>query len=212
MEKKIGNIRIDYMMKKLNEEDILPHPMHQFDQWWNEAVESKISEVNAMTVSTVSTEGFPSSRIVLLKDFSDEGFVFFTNYNSRKGQNIQHNNHVSLVFFWKELQRQLIIEGVAVKVDALISDEYFQSRPYGSKIGAWSSPQSQMIESRAILEEKEEKYKKLYPEYVPRPEHWGGYLVKPERVEFWQGRGSRLHDRIVYLLIDARWKTQRLAP
>lgn len=212
MEKNIGNIRIDYMLKKLNEEDVQNEPMKQFDVWWNEAVESKITEVNAMTVSTVSPEGYPSSRIVLLKDFSEEGFTFFTNYDSRKGHQIEANNRVSIVFFWKELQRQVNIEGYAEKIDAEKSDEYFQMRPYGSRIGAWSSPQSQIIESRNVLEQNEENFKNQYPEFVPRPAHWGGYIIKPERVEFWQGRSSRLHDRIVYVLVDSQWKTFRVAP
>lgn len=212
MEKNIGNIRIDYMLKKLNEEDVLEDPIQQFEVWWNEAVESKINEVNAMTVSTVSPEGHPSARIVLLKDFSAEGFTFFTNYDSRKGTHIDANNRVSLVFFWKELQRQVNIEGYAEKIDPEKSDEYFQMRPYGSRIGAWSSPQSQIIDSRKVLEENEENYKQQYSEFVPRPAHWGGYIVKPERVEFWQGRSSRLHDRIVYTLVDSQWKTFRIAP
>lgn len=212
MEKNIGNIRIDYMLKKLNEEDVLEDPLQQFEVWWNEAVESKINEVNAMTVSTVSPEGYPSARIVLLKDFSAEGFTFFTNYDSRKGSHIDANNRVSLVFFWKELQRQVNIEGYAEKIDAEKSDEYFQMRPYGSRIGAWSSPQSQIIESRNVLEQNEENFKNQYPEFVPRPAHWGGYIIKPERVEFWQGRSSRLHDRIVYVLVDSQWKTFRVAP
>lgn len=212
MEKNIGNIRIDYMLKKLNEEDVLEDPLQQFEVWWNEAVESKINEVNAMTVSTVSPEGYPSARIVLLKDFSAEGFTFFTNYDSRKGSHIDANNRVSLVFFWKELQRQVNIEGYAEKIEAEKSDQYFQMRPYGSRIGAWSSPQSQIIDSRSVLEENEEKYKQQYPEFVPRPAHWGGYIIKPERIEFWQGRSSRLHDRIVYTLVDSQWKTFRIAP
>ena len=212
MEKNIGNIRIDYMLKKLNEKDVQTDPMKQFEVWWNEAVESKINEVNAMTVATVSPEGFPSARIVLLKDFSADGFTFFTNYESRKGHQIENNNRVSIVFFWKELQRQVNIEGYAEKIEPEKSDEYFQMRPYGSRIGAWSSPQSQIIASREVLETNEENYKATYPKFVPRPPHWGGYIVKPERVEFWQGRSSRLHDRIVYTLVDSQWKTFRVAP
>lgn len=212
MEKNIGNIRIDYMLKSLSEDEVKEQPMQQFEVWWNEAVEAKINEVNAMTVCTVSKEGLPSARIVLLKDFSEEGFTFFTNYNSRKGVQIASNEHVSLVFFWKELQRQVCIEGVAKKIDTMDSDEYFQMRPYGSRIGAWSSSQSEIIESRKVLEENEKKYKEQFPEFVPRPAHWGGYLVKPARIEFWQGRSSRLHDRIVYILQGGDWKINRLAP
>ncbi|MCU7693752.1 pyridoxamine 5'-phosphate oxidase [Haoranjiania flava] len=212
MEKKIGNIRIDYMLKKLSEKDVLEMPMRQFEVWWNEAVESKITEVNAMTLSTVATDGQPSARIVLLKEFSDQGFTFFTNYESKKGRQIAENSKVSLVFFWKELQRQVCIEGIAEKIDEAASDAYFQSRPYGSRIGAWSSPQSRIIASRDVLEENEANYKKIYPEAVPKPPHWGGYLIKPETIEFWQGRSSRLHDRIVYTLVDNQWKIFRVAP
>lgn len=212
MEKKIGNIRIDYMLKKLSEKDVLEMPMRQFEVWWNEAVESKITEVNAMTLSTVATDGQPSARIVLLKEFSDQGFTFFTNYESKKGRQIAENSKVSLVFFWKELQRQVCIEGIAEKIDEAASDAYFQSRPYGSRIGAWSSPQSRIIASRDILEENEANYKQMYPEAVPKPPHWGGYLIKPENIEFWQGRSSRLHDRIVYTLVDNQWKIFRVAP
>ncbi len=212
MEKKIGNIRIDYMLKKLSEKDVLEMPMRQFEVWWNEAVESKIAEVNAMTLSTVATDGQPSARIVLLKEFSDQGFTFFTNYESKKGRQIAENSKVSLVFFWKELQRQVCIEGIAEKIDEAASDAYFQSRPYGSRIGAWSSPQSRIIASRDILEENQANYKQMYPEAVPKPPHWGGYLIKPENIEFWQGRSSRLHDRIVYTLVDNQWKIFRVAP
>lgn len=212
MEKKIGNIRIDYMLKKLSEKDVLEMPMRQFEVWWNEAVESKITEVNAMTLSTVATDGQPSARIVLLKEFSDQGFTFFTNYESKKGRQIAENSKVSLVFFWKELQRQVCIEGIAEKIDEAASDAYFQSRPYGSRIGAWSSPQSRIIASRDVLEENEANYKKIYPEAVPKPPHWGGYVIKPETIEFWQGRSSRLHDRIVYTLVDNQWKIFRVAP
>lgn len=212
MEKKIGNIRIDYMLKTLSEDGVADTPMKQFALWWDEAIDSKIIEVNAMTLSTVSPEGQPSARIVLLKDFSDKGFTFFTNYESKKAIEIAHNNKASLVFFWKELQRQVCIEGIVEKVSEAESEAYFQSRPYGSRIGAWSSPQSRTILSRGILEENEKQYKEKFPQDVPKPPYWGGYIVLPTRIEFWQGRSSRLHDRIVFELNNNEWKRFRIAP
>jgi pyridoxamine 5'-phosphate oxidase len=166
-----------------------------------------------MALSTVSPEGRPSSRIVLLKGYSEEGFVFFTNYTSDKGKQIEHNQHVSLLFFWKELERQVRIEGVASQVAAEESDAYFDSRPVGSRLGAWASPQSQKIADREILDKELEKITAQFSEQqIPRPPHWGGYRVKPTRIEFWQGRSSRLHDRILYELVDENWQISRLAP
>lgn len=212
MGKDIGEIRTEYMLKTFKEEEAALHPMLQFEQWWHEAEQSQILEINAMVLSTVSKDCVPSSRVVLLKEFNESGFVFYTNYQSRKAQNMAAMPRVSLVFFWKELQRQVNIEGWAERTDASTSDAYFQSRPYNSRIGAWSSPQSKIIASRSVLEENERKYRVRYPDYVPRPEHWGGYLVKPQSIEFWQGRSSRLHDRILYQLTQDSWTISRLAP
>jgi pyridoxamine 5'-phosphate oxidase len=188
-------------------------PFAQFSIWWEEAVQSAIVEVNAMALSTVSPEGRPSSRIVLLKGYNEEGFVFFTNYTSDKGRQIENNQYVSLLFFWKELERQVRIEGTASQVAAEESDAYFDSRPVGSRLGAWASPQSQKIADREILDKELEKITAQFSEQqIPRPPHWGGYRVKPTKIEFWQGRSSRLHDRILYELTDEQWQISRLAP
>src|SRR5690349_19960184 len=195
MNEQITAIRKDYCLKTLNEEDGACTPMQQFSQWWQDAVASLIDEVNAMTRATATADGIPSARIVLLKGFDDTGFTFYTNYNSAKGKTIEENPKAALVFFWKELERQIRVEGHVVKLDPESSDAYFNSRPVGSRIGAWASPQSQVIPSRHILEDNVEKYVHQFKEGIPRPPHWGGYIVKPLRMEFWQGRSSRLHDR-----------------
>ena len=172
-----------------------------------------IDEVNAMTVSTIGLDGFPKSRVVLLKKFNEEGFIFFTNYNSEKGRAIQNNPNVCLSFFWNSLERQVIIKGVAEKTSEIISDNYFDSRPDGSKLGAIASDQSKVIESRKVLEDKLTQLEQLYiGKKIPRPQHWGGYLVKPIEIEFWQGRSNRLHDRIRYQLQDDfNWKIERIS-
>lgn len=209
----IAAIRKDYQLKSLAEAEVAKSPFDQFGVWWEEAVQSAIEEVNAMALSTVSHEGRPSSRIVLLKGYNEEGFVFFTNYNSDKGKQIEQNQHVSLLFFWKELERQVRIEGLAAKVSGEESDAYFHSRPLGSRLGAWASPQSQKIEDRTVLNQELEKYTGQFKDQnVPRPPHWGGYRVKPVSIEFWQGRSSRLHDRILYELENGEWRISRLAP
>jgi pyridoxamine 5'-phosphate oxidase len=209
----IADIRKDYQLKSLAEEDVAKSPFDQFGVWWEEAVQSKIDEVNAMALSTASLEGRPSSRIVLLKGYNEEGFVFFTNYNSDKGMQIRQNQYVSLLFFWKELERQVRIEGIALQVAAEESDAYFESRPIGSRLGAWASPQSRKIADRHVLNQELEKYTEQFKhQNVPRPPHWGGYRVKPTSIEFWQGRSSRLHDRILYELTDEHWQISRLAP
>lgn len=210
----IANIRRDYKLQTLSEEEVAVSPFLQFSKWWNEAVESHIDEVNAMTLATVDSAGKPHARIVLLKDYDENGFVFFTNYNSNKGKEMENNPNVSLVFFWKELERQVRIEGSVTKIAAAKSDEYFFSRPAGSRIGAWASPQSSVITSRKVIEDNflitEQKFGS---EQIPRPEHWGGYIVAPDCFEFWQGRSSRLHDRIRYKSsINGSWKVERLAP
>lgn len=209
----IGNIRQDYQLKTLNEADIAQDPFGQFSIWWDEAIKSEIDEVNAMTLATATPDGIPSARIVLLKAFDENGFEFFTNYESHKGAELAANPHAALVFFWKELQRQVRIQGVVEKVDAAESDRYYNSRPYGSRIGAWSSPQSTPIDSRTILEENVVKFTEQYKEDVPRPDFWGGYKLVPTLFEFWQGRSSRLHDRFQYKLSDGKvWNVMRLAP
>ncbi len=213
MNEQIAAIRKDYRLKTLNEEDVAPTAMQQFSQWWEEAVASLIDEVNAMTLATATADGIPSARIVLLKSFDDTGFTLFTNYNSAKGKMMEENPKAALVFFWKELERQIRIEGDVVKSAPEVSDAYFNSRPVGSRIGAWASPQSQVIPSRHILEDNVEKYVEQFKEGIPRPPYWGGYVVKPVRMEFWQGRSNRLHDRILYTLQqDNTWKIERLAP
>ncbi len=210
----IASIRIDYKLKSLSEEDTADNAFEQFTRWWNEARNSHLHEVNAMTLATADTNGNPSARIVLLKGYDHRGFVFFTNYNSAKGNVLIQNPKASLLFFWKELERQIRIDGTVEKISALESDIYFKSRPVGSRIGAWASPQSSVIENRKVIEESFAKYEEKFDnENIPRPEHWGGYLVKPNKIEFWQGRSSRLHDRIQYSLqTDGNWKRERLAP
>lgn len=212
--KDIAAIREDYSKGSLSELDTLEDPFAQFQLWFNQAVASEVLEPNAMVLSTINRDGYPSSRIVLLKDLKPDGLSFFTNYTSQKGTDIGKNDNVSLLFFWGELQRQVRIEGKVTILPAEDSDEYFASRPRGSQIGAWSSPQSQIIADRTVLEnkvaEKEQEYEEL--ESIPRPAFWGGYLVKPVRFEFWQGRSSRLHDRIVYHKVNQGWVKNRLAP
>lgn len=207
---KIADLRLDYKLATLNEQDMAEGPVQQFERWWLEVVQSELDEPNAMTLATSTPDGKPSARIVLLKSFDEDGFLFFTNYDSRKGQELAANPQVTLLFFWKELERQVRIEGTVSQAAALISDEYFSSRPIGSQIGAIASPQSQVIPGRSFLEDK---VKALEGQTLKRPEHWGGYLVKPTQVEFWQGRSSRLHDRLLYTqAADGSWKISRLAP
>jgi len=213
LQKDIADIRKDYKLRSLLESDVEPDPIKQFQLWWNEAIKSNIEEPNAMTLATCGKNGKPSARIVLLKGLNPEGFIFFTNYESRKGNDLKENPNASLVFFWKELERQVRIEGSVKKLSKKESDEYFVLRPELSRIGAWSSPQSQVIKSRESLEEMFEKYTHLFTDgTILRPPHWGGYIVKPILVEFWQGRTNRLHDRLQYTLSNDEWKIERLAP
>jgi pyridoxamine 5'-phosphate oxidase len=209
----IADIRKDYQLKSLSEQEVDQNPFAQFSVWWNEAVQSDIVEVNAMTLSTVTSKGKPSSRIVLLKGYDEEGFVFFTNYSSDKGRQLMQNHFAALLFFWKELERQVRIEGVVSKVSEEESDAYFNSRPVGSRLGAWASPQSQKISDREVLNNELMKFTEQFDqENIPRPAHWGGYRVKPTRIEFWQGRSNRLHDRILYEQDNDNWQISRLAP
>jgi pyridoxamine 5'-phosphate oxidase len=214
MQVNIADLRKNYSQKKLSEKDIAADPINQFQQWWDEAITAGIDEVNAMTLATASIDAVPSARTVLLKNFNEKGFVFFTNYNSYKGQQLAENPKACLVFFWKELERQVRITGLVIKIDEAESDSYFYSRPAGSQIAAIVSPQSQVIESREWLDEKYNNLEEeLNTKDIKRPEHWGGYIVKPVIIEFWQGGPSRLHDRLQYSLQqDGKWKIERLAP
>jgi pyridoxamine 5'-phosphate oxidase len=214
MSSTIADIRKDYKLQSLLEKDVNASAIAQFNSWWQEAIHSEIDEVNAMTLATASADGIPAARIVLLKGFDDRGFVFFTNYESFKGMQLAENPRACLVFFWKELERQVRITGLVEKVNDLESDVYFNSRPEGSRIGAWASPQSAVIESREWLQEREKTYAKDFSgKPLKRPLHWGGYRVKPVTIEFWQGRPSSLHDRLQYTLEgNNEWKIERLAP
>lgn len=214
MHTNIAHIRRDYSHESLSENDVDANAMRQFGKWWEEAVNSKIDEVNAMTLATASLDALPSARMVLLKEFNEMGFVFFTNYESYKAQQLAENPKACLVFFWKELERQVRITGLIEKISGKQSDEYFQSRPESSRIAVWASPQSRVIEGRHWLDEKfNELVNKMEGTSIPRPSYWGGYIVKPVVIEFWQGRPSRLHDRIQYTLEEnGEWKIERLAP
>ena len=213
MQKDIASIRRDYQMASLDEAASAANPMDQFTHWWEDATTSNIDEVNAFVLSTVDANRAPASRVVLLKGYTPEGFIFFTNYDSDKGKEIAANPNVAMNFFWKELERQVRITGTIKKISSEESAEYFHSRPLGSQVGAWASPQSQVIPNRDFLEknftEQTEKYKEGN---VPLPPHWGGYIVHPTQVEFWQGRSSRLHDRIRYSFENHQWSKVRLAP
>lgn len=213
MNRDIASIRTDYQMASLEEANTAAEPMSQFEHWWEDAIASNIYEVNAFVLSTINHDGAPSSRVILLKGYTPEGFVFFTNYESNKGKEIAANPIVCMNFFWKELERQVRITGTIKKISTAESEEYFHSRPIGSQIGAWSSPQSQVIKDRTVIEDlvaaNAEKYK---DGNVPLPPHWGGYIVHPTCMEFWQGRSSRLHDRIQYRLVENNWIKERLAP
>ena len=210
----IADIRTDYRMAVLDETMAGTDPLGLFGRWFTEAEHAQIDEVNAMTLATTDVAGKPHARIVLLKGLDDTGFVFFTNYDSAKGREIAEQPYVALVFFWKELERQVRVEGRIEKVSARESDHYFNSRPAGSRIGAWASPQSQRIEDRILLEDNVARLTKEFAgnEPIPRPENWGGYRIIPERVEFWQGRSNRLHDRLVFERMHDKWSRYRLAP
>ncbi|MBB6459848.1 pyridoxamine 5'-phosphate oxidase [Flammeovirga kamogawensis] len=213
MKSKIADIREDYSKKSLSETDVLENPIQQFEIWLEEAINADALEPTAVNVATVSKEGSISSRTVLLKGVEKEAFVFYTNYNSRKGKALQETQKAALNFFWPELERQVCIEGTVEKVSEETSDTYFESRPYKSKVGAWASEQSTEILSKSVIVARFAKYAAKYITHVPRPPHWGGFAISPTRIEFWQGRPSRLHDRIQYLKDeDGNWGKSRLAP
>ncbi len=210
----IADIRKDYMQATLDEADLGENPIVFFEKWFAQADAAMVNEVNAMTLATVDDQSKPHARIVLLKAIDDKGFTFFTNYQSNKGKNLSVNPNAALVFFWPELERQVRIEGLIEKVSEAESDTYYLSRPRGSRLGAWASPQSSIIENRAVLEAKEKEFLEHFDgKEIHRPEHWGGYRLQPNRVEFWQGRSSRLHDRICFELDKTnQWQKFRLAP
>ncbi|MGF6146991.1 Pyridoxine/pyridoxamine 5'-phosphate oxidase [Kingella potus] len=208
----LHDIREDYSQRRLSEHDCADNPLTQFEQWLAEAVNAQANEPTAVNVATVGEDGRPQSRMVLLKEVSPQGFVFFTNYHSRKGLALAARPYAALTFFWPELERQVRIEGRVEKLPAAASDQYFASRPYASRLGAWASEQSSVIADKNILVKRAAAAGLKHPLHVPRPPHWGGYLVIPDQIEFWQGRPSRLHDRIRYRLSDGLWIKERLAP
>ncbi|AGF47101.1 pyridoxamine 5'-phosphate oxidase [Candidatus Kinetoplastibacterium desouzaii TCC079E] len=211
---KISNLRQNYCKNSLLENDLLQSPFDQFNKWLSDALENKVYEPNAMTLSTVDKDMQPSSRILLLKSFDNDGFVFYTNYKSRKGIDLENNSKACLLFFWPTLERQVRIEGYVNKTSTIESDEYYRSRPLESRIGAWASIQSQIINDRSDFKTKEKYYKQKFGENPPRPSYWGGYRLTPKVFEFWQGRPSRLHDRIIYRLQNesTNWQISRLSP
>jgi pyridoxamine 5'-phosphate oxidase len=209
----IAALRKNYTQGGLLETQVDPNPIVQFGAWMEQAIAANLLEPNAMTLATVTPEGKPSARIVLLKGFDDLGLVFYTNYRSRKGQELTSNPHAALVFLWGELERQVRIEGSIELVETELATAYFHSRPLGSQLGAWASDQSSIVASREVLEQRIDALAVEYGDrQVPKPEHWGGFRVKPTEFEFWQGRPSRLHDRLRYQLIDGGWEIDRLAP
>jgi pyridoxamine 5'-phosphate oxidase len=219
---KIADLREDYKLAALEEDGILHNPIEQFSAWFTQAQNASLREPNAMTLATADAFGRPSARIVLLKGVDERGFTWFTNYQSRKGEELSINLHAALVFFWNELERQVRIEGTVTKISEIESDAYFHSRPQGSRLGAWASPQSQVIQSREDLVTREKMFAEQFKNELsdpssaalPRPAHWGGYRLNPTMIEFWQGRSSRLHDRLRFSRVDSvhAWKLERLAP
>jgi pyridoxamine 5'-phosphate oxidase len=211
----IYKLRKDFALRELSESSVHENPIIQFETWFNEAVQAQIPDVNAFDLATVSGEGIPSIRIVLLRDFTSAGFSFFTNYNSHKGRDIEQNPNVCMNFFWQQMERQVRVQGKIEKLSPEDSDMYFASRPRGSQIGAWASEQSKVVQNRQELDKIVEEMERRFEgqEIIPRPIYWGGYVIKPHEIEFWQGRPSRLHDRIRYSKNEAgSWKIERLSP
>ncbi|WP_263840090.1 pyridoxamine 5'-phosphate oxidase [Salinibacter sp.] len=213
---KLADLRQEYARAELSRDHVTDDPIKQFRAWFDEAEDAELEEPNAMTLATAATDGTPSARIVLLKGLDDRGFHFYTNYESRKGTDLSQNPHAALVFLWKPLERQVRIEGTVERLPAEESTEYFHRRPRGAQMGAWASPQSRVVDSRADLEENLDTVKAEYEDEdeIPRPSHWGGYVVRPTEIEFWQGRPNRLHDRLRYRRSDPAgdWTLERLAP
>jgi pyridoxamine 5'-phosphate oxidase len=208
----LADLRRDYARESLTERDVDPDPIRQFEKWFEQAQRSEMIEPNAMTLATSTRDGHPSARIVLLKNVDANGFVFFTDYRSRKGSELETNPNVSLCFWWGDLQRQVRVTGTVARATREESEAYFRTRPHGSRIGAWASHQSSSIASRDVLEKEVARLEHEYPGEVPLPPHWGGYRVTPDSIEFWQGRPSRLHDRIVFTRDGAAWRIGRLSP
>lgn len=208
----LADLRKTYSKGSLSENDIFSNPLEQFTLWFEQASKAACPEPHAMSLATVGVNGAPSIRTVLLKGLDDECFVFYTNYLSQKGREIEQNPQVALLFFWHELERQVRVDGTITKTSKELSDAYYHSRPLASRIGAWASNQSEVVADRTFLEQQEIFYSKKFGENPPRPDHWGGYQVKPSRIEFWQGRPSRLHDRVVFQRHDHQWRIERLAP
>ncbi|AUT03764.1 pyridoxamine 5'-phosphate oxidase [Nostoc sp. CENA543] len=214
MDRTIADLRKDYSLEGLSKNEVDPNPFIQFKKWFEQALAAQLPEPNAMTLATTTLDGKPSARMVLLKDFDERGFVLFTNYNSRKGQELTINPQAALVFWWAELERQVRILGCVERVSEAESDYYFETRPAKSRLGAWASEQSQVIPNREFLEQRMQELQSKYEnQEIPRPPHWGGFRVIPSEIEFWQGRSSRLHDRLLYTLTEnGNWQIERLSP
>ena len=206
------SLRVSYEQGELNESDVSHNPLDQFNKWLQEAIKNEVPEPNAMVLATVNKDGQPGARNVLLKSADDDGFIFFSNKNSDKAEDLKQNPNCTLLFSWLSQHRQVIVKGKAEEISREESNTYFQTRPYGSRISAWVSEQSQVIKSREELETKVKQFMDKYPENVPMPDYWGGYLVKPESIEFWQGRPSRLHDRIRFTKKGNTWTIERISP
>jgi pyridoxamine 5'-phosphate oxidase len=212
-EKPTADLRREYARETLDEKQVAPDPFDQFDRWFEQALKSDLIDANAMTLATCDQDLQPAARMVLLKSFDAQGFVFFTNYDSRKGHELARNSRAALLFYWGPLERQVRIEGSIEKLTSAESDDYFLTRPLGARLGAWASPQSHVVEGRIMLEDRLAEFQARFGADPPRPPHWGGYRLSPNVLEFWQGRPNRLHDRVRYTLQnDMRWRIERLAP